>query len=325
MESTVPLDVETQLNGFFRPDFRSEEKVVIDVTGKTPTTGYLPPTSLVVHDARELQRKEDDGSKDFESKFFQKHGFVLISHKSAVNNWDSGAFGPADALSLGDQVDRHVSTYEGENEIASRYLPEVDDLIRSKILPHKRLEIDQPEQVLRRGKNTAHPFFGLNVHNDYGVSADDFEENTAAFGELTAGQAWRDSFERDEVAGFMVINFWRTVHMSEPLTHLPLAILDAASVNREDLVSSGLKGFTYTGRVTNQLHIRYNDAQRWYYYPEMSVDEVLVLSLFHCFKNDQRSDFHQCFHSAFENPLAPPDAEERQSCEHRVNVHILRD
>lgn len=321
MPSLASHEVQTQLNGFFRSDFVSDEKVVIDVYSQQLLEGQLPPQDVVVHDARELQRLEDDGSDHFESKFFLKYGFVLLPHTSKVKNWDSGALGPSDAINPG--VDRNVSSGQVENEIATKYKSEVEDIIRTKILPNQSLVIQQPDQLLRRGKNTAHPFFGSVVHNDYGTTAEDFSENLLAFGDENAANGWRTHYISDGVAGHMMINFWRTVHMSEPLRHMPLAILDAATVEPEDLVSSGLKGFTYTGRITNQLSVRFNENQKWYYYPEITVDEVLVLNLFNCFKNQPDAAFKQCFHSAFENPLSNANDEERQSCEHRVNVYVL--
>lgn len=321
MTNTAPLEVSSILNGFFRPDFTSDEKVVIDIYSQQLLDGHLPPQDIAIHDGRELQRSEDDGSDDFESKFFHKHGFVLIPHKSNVKNWDSGAFGPTDAIAVG-HPDRVVTSEQAENEIATKYHSEVEKIIRTKILPDKSLSIQQADQLLRRGKNTAHPFFGSVVHNDYGVSDHDFYDNLLAFGDENAANGWRSQFETNDVAGYMIINFWRAVHMSEPVRHMPLAVLDAASVEKEDLISSGLKGFTHTGRITNQLSVRYNENQRWYYYPDMTTEEVLVLNLFNYFKNPSDAAFKQCFHSAFENPLAPADAEERQSCEHRVNVFV---
>ena len=314
--------VETQLNGFFRSDFVSNEKVVIDLYKPELTEGQIPPKPITVHDGRLLQQEEDDGKPDFVSRFFRKHGFVLIPHKSAVRNWDSGAFGVSDRLGT-TMVDQSSLKYSGVNEIATKYHEEVDDLLRNCILPGQNLQIEQPDQLLRRGKDTAHPFYGVVVHNDYGVRVEDYHENAIAFDDEASGQAWRDSYEANNIQGFMVINFWRTVHMSKPLQHMPLAVLDAASVDRQDLVSSGLKGFTLSGRITNQLNVRFNETQKWYYYPDMTVDEVLVLNLFCAFKNESDAPFRQCFHSAFEHPLTPSDAEERQSCEHRVSVYVL--
>ncbi len=321
MSEAHSLAVETRLSGYFRSDYENPSKTVIDVMGQTPTDGVIAPTAATINDGRELQGLESDGTQDFESRFFQKHGFVLLPHKSRVENWDSGAFGASDAL----PGSRDTTEFRGENEIETKYMAEVEDIIRTKILPGRKLKINQPNMVLRRGKDTAHPFFGIGIHNDYGISKKHFADNTAAFQNDEAATFWTQVYEQDHVEAFMVINFWRTVHMAEPLTHMPLAVLDANSVTRDDLVVSGLRGFTQSGRITTQLSLRYNQDQRWYYYPEMSVDEVLVLNLFHIRKDDPTLRFGACYHSAFENPLTPPNAQERQSCEHRVNVFVLKD
>ena len=322
MPDTQSMSVETNLSGYFRADYTSQEKTIIDVTGQKPTEGVVPPIKSTVGDARELQVSEDDLKSNFESRFFARHGFVLLSHQSQVQNWDSGAFGQSDTIEVGDR-DKVQPT--GENEIEKFYMQEVEDLIRNILLPGRNLRINQPNMVLRRGTNTAHPFYGLGVHNDYGITADDFESNTEAFGTPDQAHLWREQYETDEVRAFMMINFWRPVHMSSPVEHMPLAVLDANSVEHDDLVLSGLKGFTLTGKISTQLSLRHNSSQAWYYYPRMTVSEVMALKLFHIDKDNSNLPFGACYHSAFENPLAPEGAEERQSCEHRVSVFLLRD
>lgn len=322
MSDTQSLSVETNLNGYFRADYTSQEKTIIDVTDFETTKGVIPPVTSTVGDARDLQDSENDHKPDFQSRFFAKHGFVLLSHESQVQNWDSGAFGQSDTFQV-ENRDKVVPT--GENEVEKYYMQEVEDLIRSVLLPGRSLRINQPNMVLRRGTNTAHPFYGLNVHNDYGITADDFESNTEAFGTPEQAHVWREQYENDEVRAFMMINFWRPVHMSSPVEHMPLAVLDANSVEHDDLVLSGLKGFTLTGKISTQLSLRHNSSQAWYYYPRMTVSEVMALKLFHIDKDNSNLPFGACYHSAFENPLAPEGAEDRQSCEHRVSVFILKD
>ena len=50
--------------------------------------------------------------------------------------------------------------------------------------------------------------------------------NVGAFAGPEAGRWWRQRFERDDVAGFMAIDFWRTTNMAGPLRHMPLALCD---------------------------------------------------------------------------------------------------
>lgn len=324
MANLQPLSVETNLNGYFRADYSSQEKTVIDILGKQVTKGVIPPVRSTIHDARELQAFENDTKPNFESRFFDKHGFVLLSHESQVQDWDSGAFGQTDAVSI---PDRKASQARGVNEIELYYMAEVDDLIRNRLLPGVRVSIDQPNMVMRRGRDTANPFYGLGIHNDYGITADDFQENLESFSTPENAEHWRTQYEADDVQAFMVINFWRPVHMSRPVEHMPLAVLDASSVAMDDVVSSGLKNFSLTGKVTNQLSLRHNSSQAWYYYPHMTNNEVMALNLFHIAKDKEISkhEFVACYHTAFENPLSSKNAEERQSCEHRVSVFIMKD
>ena len=325
MTAAIP-SVKTPLHSMFKPGFTSDEKVIIDYKSFTPTEGMFTQEEspvVDVFDGRVLQAQEDDGSEFAESQFFSRHGFVLLDHKSAVQNWDSGAFGPADAIDVGHS--RVQDEYQGENEIESKYCAEVESLIRERLLPNKNIQVEQPNEVLRRGEGTANPFYGGVVHNDYGLYADDFEDNLESFSTKEVAVDWRNRYEQDDVIGFMLINFWRTVHMLKPLKHMPLGVLDSSSVMREDCVSSGLKGFTHSGRLTNQLSLRYNKDQRWFYYPDMTTEEVLVLNLFECHKENTKSSIYNSYHSAFEDPNVKGDVEIRQSCEHRVNVFIYKD
>jgi hypothetical protein len=112
--------------------------------------------------------------------------------------------------------------------------------------------------------------------------------------------------------------------MAAPLRHMPLAVCDPTSVRRPDLVSTRITGLTPTGRPGNSLSLRYDPGHRWCWYPGMTTDEVLVLTLIHIDKTDDGSPLRACFHSAVTDPHAPEGGEPRQSCEHRVGVFHLR-
>ena len=302
--------VQAHLNGLFAADFTASGKVVIDVADYNATAGMIPPKSVRIHDARQIQAAADDA----ESAFFERHGFVLLRHESAVRDWGAPGAEPGNG-----------STATTTADIADNYAPEVEALIRDRLLPGRNIEIQQPPYLLRRGAGTPNPFYGLAVHNDYGLTADDYEDNTAAFATEEAAKQWRDRYERGDVQGYLTINFWRTVFMTEPLRHVPLAVCDARSIPADDLIASGLKNFTPTGRISTQQNLRYNPGHRWHYYPRMTGDEVLAFKNFQCMKTDPEPVLRSCFHTAFDEPGAPPDAEPRQSCEHRVGVFFLRE
>ena len=298
--------VQAGLNSLFEPGFVAEERVLIDATGQAPTPGVsADPVAVQIRNARQLQRVADTSGSLGEAGFFAEHSFVVLDHPSYFRDWDAD---PADNVDTG---------------LTRTYFPEIESIIRERLLPGHRLEIPPVANLLRRGADTPNPFYGTVVHQDYGLSADDYEENVAAYGTDAAAQAWRSQYDRDEVTGFLVINFWRTVHMDEPLRHLPLAVCDPYSVAPDDVVSTGLLNFTPTGRPSNQLGLRHNPEQRWYYYPGMTTGEVLAFKNFQCFKDDARPALRTCFHSAFDEPGTPEGAAPRQSCEYRVGVFFL--
>ncbi|MDV6331856.1 CmcJ/NvfI family oxidoreductase [Asticcacaulis sp. 201] len=293
---------EATLNGFIRRDLVFDGRVKIRING--PADGVMPwaaAAPIAIRNARTLQATQSPKT------CLDRHGFALLDHDSQVRDWDSGA---ADTLD--------------KNEIARIYMPEIDALIRHSLLPDLKLEIVQSPGLVRRGPGTHNPY-ALGVHQDYGLTPDDYQESLEAFSSPEVGQSWRQRFDRPEVAGFVVVNFWRTVYMDAPLQHMPLAVCDPASVAAEDLVPAALVGFSPTGKDTNQLSLRHSDQQAWYYYPAMTTKEVLAFKVFQYFKDGRRTGLQTCFHTAFSDPQTPQDAPQRQSCEHRVGIFILND
>jgi hypothetical protein len=255
--------------------------------------GMVAGLAVEVSDARELQAAEGDS----EAAFFRRHGFVLMPHVTAVRDWD--------------------------HDFASHYRGEIESVIRERLFPGQRVEIQQGPDVLRRGRDTRTPEYADGVHSDGGIGLDDYVHNIGAFANEQAAHWWRTMYERPEVAGFVWLDFWRTTNMAGPLEHMPLALCEPASVEMEDVVPTGLIGIAAEGRESHHLSLRYNARQRWYYYPHMSGDELLAFKLAEFWKG--ATAVGNCFHSAFEHPDTPASAEARQSCEHRVGVIVLTD
>lgn len=288
----------TEINGLFPPAYTPSGRV--NLSQLAGSGGKRPdPPRIGIEDARRLQAGEP------EAAFFATHGFVLLDAPSAVRDWDC------------DQA-------EPGNEIARVYMPEVDALIRERLYPGRRLEIHQPPRIVRRGPGTGNPDYALNVHQDHGLHVDDFQTNIAAFTNPEIGRQWRWRYERDDVEGFVVLDFWRTAGMAAPLDHMPLAICEPATVDRADVIETALEGIAPNGATTHHLSLRGNPGQRWVYYPRMTADEVLVFKLFEARRDDADAPLASCFHTAVVDPDCPPDAPKRQSCEHRVSVMLLR-
>ena len=292
-----------ELIGLFPPHFTPAGRIQIDV-GTGLAGGFRTPSfgPLEISDARAFQAQAKS-----EASFFDTHGFALLAHRTAVRDWDS------------------QDSPEG-SEVARLYYPEIEQLVRHKLFPGRRVEVHQWSPPIRRGRDTSTPHYGSAVHSDYGLTPDDFEVSVEAYADRRAAEAWRRSYEREAVEAFMIVDFWRPTNMAGPLLHMPLALCDPTSIEIADLVPTAMTGIAPSGLPTHHVALRYNPDQRWYYYPRMRIDEVLAFKLFECRKDDpEPSGFRSVFHSAFVDPHAPHDAEERQSCEHRVGVVLLHD
>ena len=108
---------------------------------------------------------------------------------------------------------------------------------------------------------------------------------------------------------FAIINLWRSIR-GRVLT-APLALCDAASVAPEDLVPVERRAKARIGEIQQAVH---SPAHRWYYFPDMGPEEVLLIKTFDS-ETDGRARF--TIHSAFEDPTSPPDAPPRESLETR--------
>ena len=283
--------VETELFGL----------IPADVTGPFPTIDIRKPPPprqtnfppIQIDDGRKLQA---NGAS--EAELFAENGFVLLDHVTVVKDWDN---------------------------VPDAFCDEIEELIRTRLLPGKHLEVQQAPNPMRRGRGTANPQYAQGVHSDGPLTPELYAENVGAFAGEQAKKWWLERYWRDEVAGFMSIDFWRTTNMGGPLRHMPLAVCAPNSLQRTDILPMEFIGIAPDGIMSHHLALRFDPAQRWYFYPGMTGDEVLAFKLCEFWKDDPDSPPQNCFHSAFRDPAAPADAEERQSCEHRVGVVILRD
>ena len=105
------------------------------------------------------------------------------------------------------------------------------------------------------------------------------------------------------------VNVWRPIR--GPLKTMPLAVCDATSMRPDDFVACDLR---YRDRVGEISYVAYSERHRWYYYPDMHRDEVLLLK---CFDSD-RAHGGVGAHAAFEHPHTPLHALPRESIEARA-------
>jgi len=141
------------------------------------------------------------------------------------------------------------------------------------------------------------------IHNDYT--------------DASAVKRLRDLLPAEEAQNrlqqrFAIVNVWRTI--AGPVLNSPLACCDAATIDAADLVASERRAKERIGEL--EL-VSWNPGHQWYYYPEMERHEALLIKTFDSARDGRA---RRSIHTAFSNPLAPPDAPARESIESRLMV-----
>lgn len=165
----------------------------------------------------------------------------------------------------------------------------------------------------RNGKKVGDAFstkqYATDVHTD--TSPSDAEKTF--FDALKGAQEAGLDEEPLRRGRFLFINAWRNIADS-PIQDNHLALCDESSLVRPDdyipydYFEEGYGGTHY------YLASRNKDQHRWYYFPEMRKDEVI---LFKQYDSDPTKQGRMCFHAAFSDPTAPSDGAPRESIEVR--------
>lgn len=193
-----------------------------------------------------------------------------------------------------------VKDLHDDNEVRERYYPEVEALLRDTLGARRVLIFDHT----RRSDISDEPGGGyreaaLRVHNDYT--------------EASGPQRLRDILGAEVPAvAYAQVNVWRPIR--GPVLRSPLALLDASSLAPADLLATDQ---VYPDRVGEIYHVARNPAHRWYYFPHMTRDEVILIKGY-----DSRDDGRARFtpHTAFADPESPAEAPPRESIEIRAFV-----
>ena len=115
-------------------------------------------------------------------------------------------------------------------------------------------------------------------------------------------------------ARIIQINVWRPIR--GPVERSPLALADASSIRPEDLIATDQ---VFPDRIGEIYLLAHDPAQRWYWAPHMTPDEVLLIKGYDSLA-DGRARFTP--HGAFDLPDTPADAPPRESIEVRTLVVI---
>lgn len=198
-----------------------------------------------------------------------------------------------------------VSDFYDIDEVKSIYYEEVNSLIMQVTSAKKVVIFDHTlrsgDEAARNTKKIREPV--LSAHNDYT--------------EWSGPQRVREIMpmqESDKLLKkrFSIIQVWRPIN--GPIKSNPLAICDARSVEQKDFIKTERR---YPNRTGETYRLSYNPNHKWYYFPNMKQDEVIVFKVYDS-SRDGRARFTP--HTSFEDPNTPPDSPPRESIEVRALV-----
>ena len=194
------------------------------------------------------------------------------------------------------------------------YAPECEALLRE-LFPGAR-DFFLPGLGARRGPDF-YNLYAMTVHADF---PREFElaGQTNPWSDL---KRQREIFLASNASEFYQVNFWRPVlPMGGPVKAHPLCFGDPRTFRDEDLVKTEITGQVSGGQL--YLASRYHPDQTYYYYPDMTTDEVLLFKNAHYRKGDEDNGDMPVFHSAFAHPETTKGTEPRLSFEYRVGFLI---
>jgi hypothetical protein len=220
-----------------------------------------------------------DGRPQADAFSIDREGFALVPHVTKVAD-------------LYDEV-----------ALKHSYYPETEALLKAETGASKIVIFDHTIRTAHnqpRGVGLPREAV-LRVHNDY----------TLKSGPQRVRDLVPDEAEARLRKRFAIINVWRPI--VGPLQQFPLALGDAESLRAEDVLATDL---IYPDRVGEIYSIAYNPSQRWFYFPEMRRDEVLLIKTYD--SDPARARFSA--HGAFADPNHPDPKVLRESIEIRALV-----
>jgi hypothetical protein len=237
--------------------------------------------NVIARDRRKI-RIEDARSRP-QPPSLAEEGFALFPHQSAV------------------------ADFHNPVELERIYAPEMERLI-TEVSGADQVVVYGP--VLLRSGQAAPESSGFQILRPGHFVHTDMSDSIVA--EFT--QTRRPRNNARAVRRYAYYNTWRV--LSPPPQDVPLALCDARTVSRSDLVDADLimdaPGQPESSVVVS--FVRHNTSHRWSYFSNLGQDEVLV---FKSHDSDPHQP-HQVPHSAFRDSSCPPGVTPRTSIEARL-------
>lgn len=261
------------------PDELLAGLIFVDPAGEAPFLHLAKPSEP---DRERTRGKYDaidvtvrNGRRFARSASLDREGFRFLRHESAVADFYDDA------------------------EIRSIYYPEIEALVKDMTGASRVIVFDHTVRGTQAGPrgSVEVELPSDNMHCDFTLPV--------------AEETVRQIVPTQELAGgrILQLNLWRPI--AGPLLTMPLAVCDASTLKPESFIDTPLVRPDFASAFTTLAH---DPAQRWYYLPRMTRDEVIV------FKNyDSQPGLPSwTMHGAFTDPTTPPDAPPRESIEVRA-------
>ena len=269
---------------------------------------FVSPGAEVNTGEYELHRVDVYDGRDVSTQFdLDRNGFVLAKHKSAVSDFfdkeQVDAIYPQETLAL-------VRELTGADLVTGRGW-----MIRTS----GDLEKRQKEVVGYKHQGGVQPP-AADAHVDFSPDR----------AEILAEQIYREAFpDGKPYKRFISSSLWRT--FSPGPQDWPLALCDGGSVGREEGEKNALvivdeipDRETMIGELANEENaitasiFHYNPNHRWWYFSNMTRDEVILLK----FHDSDESSVLRVPHTAFRD-TSFPDAKPRESIEYRSFAYFV--
>lgn len=264
------------------PFVTAELNYLAPVTGKPRTYAFDPPPgepkSTALPEAHQVPIF--DARLIAQNVSLDREGFALVRHPTRVKD------------------------FTNDEEVRTVYYPAVEAFLRATLKADRVFIFDHTVRKRVEGapdiRDGGPRQPATRVHVD----------QTAVSGANRVREHLPDEAEELLKGRVQVINLWRPIR--GPLRDSPLAMADGTTVAPADLVASDL---IYPNRRGEIYSVKYNPNHRWFYFPEMTPDEALLLKCYDS-ATDGRTRFGP--HTAFVDPTTPPDAAPRESIEVRT-------
>jgi hypothetical protein len=122
-----------------------------------------------------------------------------------------------------------------------------------------------------------------------------------------------DDFDLGSYRRWAMYNVWRAI--TPPPQDFPLAVCDSRSMSATDEVTVTAITEELQGDIVHDtMSYVHNPAHRWYYFPDMAIDEVIVFKS----GDSDPTGAVRVAHTAFTDPTCPPGVPTRASVEMRA-------